>query len=173
MRPETGSTKAFHFTVFARTTTVQRWRRRSRLSELESDAENRSAERELVERLLTMEVVREVAIAERHVAPRESVADAAKRLPGEVGRAAAYIDIIGQIPTIREIGSSAQTYDAIPNVLRDLRVPLRRHAAKRSGELPFKSRLDPQITRASDEIDIGCRRLHQRITAFKGAGKPF
>src|SRR5438552_3181541 len=48
-------------------------------SELESDAENRAAERELVQRLVAVEVVREVAIAERHVTPRESCLGESRR----------------------------------------------------------------------------------------------
>src|SRR4051794_13435712 len=104
-------------------------------SEAEARADLRSAEAQVGHRMIALEVVGEMAIDEREVAPTVLIADTAERLPCEARAAGTDVGVIRNEPVAAERRASAHAYDAVDEILVAFRVSRARDRTRLIAEI--------------------------------------
>src|SRR5258707_1373506 len=86
-------------------------------SESKGRAEGGTAEAEILEQLVAALVKKGGGVGEPHIPPFEAIGDAERRLPGEIGRAGAHVEVVRRVPrTLAPAHAAAHADDAVPQV---------------------------------------------------------
>src|SRR6266850_51378 len=132
--------------------------------EPEGGAQRRTAEAEILEKLVAALVIKERAVGEHHIAPLEAIGDAEHRLPGEIGRAGAYVEVVRREPcTLPPAHAAAHADDAVPqvgapgNAARGGKSLAAAWTTDRRAELPVGARFDVEVAEATQHVERAAR----------------